>query len=199
MWRPKFFFLLLFAQLVKNPPAMRKTWVQSLGLEDPLEKGKATHSSSPWDHKESDMTEWLTFTFILGLTTSLTLIFLVDIFFSLQSSHVLCNVFLFVFRRKLQTHLRFKGCAQLLQLCLTLCDPMNYSLPGSPVHGILQARVPEWVAVSFSNTNERSWNLIFPLVFILLDILSMFVLLSFLPLLKHDALLIQKWKKTDKY
>ena len=33
------------AQLVKNPPAMRETWVRSLGQEDPLEKGKATHSS----------------------------------------------------------------------------------------------------------------------------------------------------------
>ena len=58
------------AQLVKNPPAMRETWVRSLGWEDPLEKGKATHSSilawripwnspwnSPWSHKESDPTE----------------------------------------------------------------------------------------------------------------------------------------------
>ena len=35
----------LVAQLVKNPPAMRETWVQSLHWEDPLEKGKATHSS----------------------------------------------------------------------------------------------------------------------------------------------------------
>ena len=35
----------LVAQLVKNSPAMRETWVQSLGWEDPLEKGKATHSS----------------------------------------------------------------------------------------------------------------------------------------------------------
>ena len=32
-------------QLVKNPPAMWETWVQSLGWKDPLEKGKATHSS----------------------------------------------------------------------------------------------------------------------------------------------------------
>ena len=31
--------------MVKNPPAMRETWVQSLGLEDPLEEGMATHSS----------------------------------------------------------------------------------------------------------------------------------------------------------
>ena len=35
----------LVAQLVKNLPAMQETWVQSLGWEDPLEKGKATHSS----------------------------------------------------------------------------------------------------------------------------------------------------------
>ena len=33
------------AQLVNNPPAMRETWVRSLGWEDPVEKGKATHSS----------------------------------------------------------------------------------------------------------------------------------------------------------
>ena len=35
----------LLAQLVKNPPAMWETWVRSLDWEDPLEKGKATHSS----------------------------------------------------------------------------------------------------------------------------------------------------------
>ena len=52
----------LVAQLVKNLPAMRATWVQSLGWEDPLEKGKATHSSIlawriPWSRKESGTTE----------------------------------------------------------------------------------------------------------------------------------------------
>ena len=35
----------LVAQLVKNPPVIQETWVRSLGWEDPLEKGKATHSS----------------------------------------------------------------------------------------------------------------------------------------------------------
>ena len=35
----------LMAQMVKNPPAMQKTWVQALGWEDPLEKGTANHSS----------------------------------------------------------------------------------------------------------------------------------------------------------
>ena len=43
----------LVAQLVKNPPAMLETWVQSVGWEDPLEEGRATHSSvlawrMPW-------------------------------------------------------------------------------------------------------------------------------------------------------
>jgi len=37
-------------------------------------------------------------------------------------------------------------CANSLQLCLTLCDPMDCSLPGSSIHEILQARILEWVA-----------------------------------------------------
>ena len=37
------------------------------------------------------------------------------------------------------------------QTCLTLCSPMVCSLPGSSLHGILQARILEWVAISFSN------------------------------------------------
>ena len=40
--------------------------------------------------------------------------------------------------------------AKSLQLCPTLCDPMDCSLPGFSVHGILQARTLEWVAISFS-------------------------------------------------
>ena len=41
--------------------------------------------------------------------------------------------------------------AKSLQSYLTLCDPTDGSLPGSPVPGILQARTLEWVAISFSN------------------------------------------------
>ena len=66
----------LVAQMVKNPPAMWKTWVQSQGWEDPLKEGMAILFSiltwripwteepgrlySPWSNKESDMTEQLT-------------------------------------------------------------------------------------------------------------------------------------------
>ena len=45
--------------------------------------------------------------------------------------------------------------SEVTQLCLILCDPMDCSLPGSSIHGILQARTLEWVAISFSKTNYR--------------------------------------------
>ena len=41
--------------------------------------------------------------------------------------------------------------SEVTQSCPTLCDPMDCSLPGSTVHGVFQARVLEWVAISFSN------------------------------------------------
>jgi len=41
--------------------------------------------------------------------------------------------------------------AKSLQSCPTLCDPIDGSPPGSPVPGIIQARILEWVAISFSN------------------------------------------------
>ena len=43
------------------------------------------------------------------------------------------------------------NCVLVTQLCLTLCDPMDCSPPGSPVREILQTRTVEWVAISFSN------------------------------------------------
>ena len=45
-------------------------------------------------------------------------------------------------------------CVLVAQSCPTLCDPIDHSPPGPSVHGILQARVLEWVAVSFSNVNH---------------------------------------------
>ena len=72
------------AQVLKNPLAIRETWVQSLGWEDPLEEGMATHSSilawtthgqrnlegyCPWGSEESDTTEQLSTAQNLHLTT----------------------------------------------------------------------------------------------------------------------------------
>ena len=48
------------------------------------------------------------------------------------------------------------------QSCPTLCDPMDYSLPGSPVYGIFQARILEWIAIYCSRASSwlRAWTLI---------------------------------------
>jgi len=45
--------------------------------------------------------------------------------------------------------------SEVTQSCPTLCDPMNCSPPGSSVYGILQARILEWVAISFSRGSSR--------------------------------------------
>jgi len=44
---------------------------------------------------------------------------------------------------------------EVAQSCPTLCDPVDCSLPGFSTHGILQARILEWVTISFSRTNLR--------------------------------------------
>ena len=48
--------------------------------------------------------------------------------------------------------------AKVSQLYPTLCDPMDRSLPGSSVHGILQARILKWVAVPFSRGSSQPRN-----------------------------------------
>ena len=46
--------------------------------------------------------------------------------------------------------MKVKSESEVTQSCLSLSDPMDYSLPGSSVHGIFQARVLEWGAIAFS-------------------------------------------------
>ena len=53
------------------------------------------------------------------------------------------------------TSVQFSSVAQ---SCLTLCDPVDWSPPGSSVHGVLQARILEWVAISFSRGSSRCRN-----------------------------------------
>ena len=50
--------------------------------------------------------------------------------------------------------------SEVTQLCPTLCNPMDYSLPGPSIHGIFQARILEWVAISFSrrSSQPRGWT-----------------------------------------
>ena len=56
-----------------------------------------------------------------------------------------------MFEQKEKNYQTYAAAAKLLQLCQTLCNPIDGSQPGSAVPGILQARTLEWVAISFSN------------------------------------------------
>ena len=62
----------------------------------------------------------------------------------LASKHAGCNYQKFSLQKTLLC------CGKWLQSCPTLCDPMDHSLPGPSVHGILQARILEWIAMPFS-------------------------------------------------
>ena len=120
------FRTLLMAQTVNNPPAMWEAWVRSLGWEDPLEKGMATHSS---------ILSWrIQWTEEPGRLQSIA---------SLRVRH----------NRVLLT-LQIQ--VLVAQSCLTLCSPMDCSPQGSSAYGIFQARILEWVVISFSRGSSRS-------------------------------------------
>ena len=68
--------------------------------------------------------------------------------------------------------------SEVAHLCPTLCDPMDRSLPDSSIHGIFQARVLEWVAISFTTIltyrnqimNKIPYSLVFPLCGLLMNL-----------------------------
>ena len=76
-----------------------------------------------------------------------------EVYFSMEP---LLGYFAYFYFKK---YLDFRVCMLVAQSCLTLCNPMNCSPPGSSVHGILQARILEWFAISFSRVSSwpRDW------------------------------------------
>ena len=90
------------------------------------------------------------FQFLLKLTLCVIFFFIID-----QCSHSLIPISIQQFLSKsfpfVFIFLKIQFAAKLLQSFSTLCDPIDGTLPGSPVPGILQARTLEWVAISFSN------------------------------------------------
>ena len=114
---------------------MQETQVQSLGWEDPKYKEMATHFSisawgTPWT-VEPDRLQSMGFQRVGHNLTIKQAFGGLDMIYSIMSA---------------------KSVAKSLQSCLTLCDPIDGSPPGSPVPGTLQARTLEWVAISFSNS-----------------------------------------------
>ena len=131
-------------------------WVRSLGWEDPLEEDIATHYSilawkSPWTEEPvrlqsvglqrvgHDKTAYI---YIYIHTHTHTHSSRGD----LEITQV-PNTDSFL---KKTPHSGYDVHAKWLQLSPTLCDPMDCSPPGSSIHGILQARILEWVAMPFS-------------------------------------------------
>ena len=102
------FLASLVTQLVKNGPEMPATWVQSLGWEDPLEEGMATHSS---------ILAWrIAWSTVHGVANSWTVTFTSLAF---RISYL-----------RLTVHC---CCCSVTKSCLTLCNPTNCSTPGFPV------------------------------------------------------------------
>ena len=60
--------------------------------------------------------------------------------------------------------MKVKSESEVAQLCLTLRDPMDCSLPGSSIHGIFQARVLEWGAIAFSE--KLLYNLLYVCIYL---------------------------------
>ena len=90
---------------------------------------------------------------------SVCIVFLVEVLF-ISSAHfkiellglllLRCKSFLYVLESSPLCDI-----SELAQSCPTLCDPMDCSPPGSSLHGILQARIVEWIAISFSRGTSR--------------------------------------------
>ena len=132
----------LVVQIVKNLPAMRETWVRSLGWEDPLEKGKATHSSIlawriPWTEEPGGLQS-------MGSQSRTRLS---DFTLPFPSPGDLPNPGIELRSPALQADslptkpqgkpLIYTNVCVYAKSCPTLCDPMDCSPPGSSIHGIL--------------------------------------------------------------
>ena len=113
------------AQLVKELPAMWETWVRSLGWENSPGEGKG----NPLQYS--------------GLENSTDCI-AHGAWGRKESATAEC------LSLSLYTPTEGEGKGEVTQSCPTLCDPMDCNLLGFSVHGVLQARILEWIAISFS-------------------------------------------------
>ena len=145
---------------------MWETWVWSLGWEDPLEKRKAAHSSVlvwriPWTIQSQRVRHnWVTFTFILSSLWIGTYqchygniqYLLFQWCKSMYINEYNDCIWTYIFFSFYSVHACVLNCFT----HVWLCDPMDCSPPSSSARGILQARILEWVAISFSKGSSQS-------------------------------------------
>ena len=172
--------------MTENEMLVWHHWLDGHEFEQALGVGDGQGSLvcfSPWGREESDMTEWLNWTelnwgcrnLLEPKTCPLGFIHAINFFFSQQTFLRILFVKKKQSRRAIPGmssqseatniwkvyHCKCFECwAKSLQLCLTLCNPVDCSLPSSPVHGILQARILEWIAISSSGgpSRPRDWT-----------------------------------------
>ena len=103
-----------------------------------------------WSHQESQNNSWMITQLIGGRTRIQTWALYIA---SVTPTYDFCSRqpawFVSTTRVGLESE------SEVAQSCPTLCDPMDCSLPGSSVHGIFQARVLEWIAISFSRGSSQ--------------------------------------------
>ena len=135
---------------------MWETWVRSLGWDPGEGKGyppqySGLENSMKWTPTGSQRVghNWATFTVAVTLSK-----WMVGLFPSVSMFSKLFSI------KFIPCHYMKVSWSQVAQSCPTLCDPMDHSLPGSSVHGIFQARILEWVAISFSrgSSQPRDWT-----------------------------------------
>ena len=125
-----------FSPWVRKIPWRREWQPTPVVLPGEIHGQRSLVGYSPWGHKESNMTKWLTLSHFLPIHPSQ--------FPSIQEMSYLFTVY------TIFPDLRVIS-AKSPQSCPTLCNPIDGSPPGSPIPGSLQARTLEWVAISFSN------------------------------------------------
>ena len=121
-------YIHISSAVLQTLSAMKETWVWSLGQEDLLEEEMVTHSSIPaWKIPWTEEPGRL---------------------------HTVHGVWR-VGQEWMTEHVHIYTRVSISQSCLTLWDPLDCSLPGSSIHGIFQARILEWIAISFSRGSSR--------------------------------------------
>ena len=140
----------LVAQVVKHLSKVQKTRVLTLGWEDPMEKEMATHSSTlawkiPWTEEPGGLQSMGSQTAGHDWVTSLSL----SVYGSTDMQHTLPWEKGNINAMNMSTVYHLGLCCCLVATsCLTLCDPVDCTLPGPSVHGIFQARILEQAAIS---------------------------------------------------
>ena len=71
------------------------------------------------------------------------------VLYTYTHTHTHTHIYIYTYTHTIHTHILC--CCLVTKLCQILCDPMDCSLPGFPIHGIFQARIMDWVAISFSS------------------------------------------------